>query len=411
MLDLSSILSLEELKKRAFQIKPNRGQWILGFGWDQSVWTDAKDLHYTSLDQAFPNNPVALSRVDGHSLWVNSAAMKLGDLNKNSLQIPIPGGRVEVDAKGEPTGILVDAAKDIIETKIPKPTETEIKKYLVQGMEIFHNAGFTHIRDVGGCLRDWQFALELEESGQLHLFCEMYFNLDRAEDLSLRIQEVQSCRNHGAQQLRQAGIKFYFDGALGSNGAFLSRPYSDGSTGIRLYELAKIEEIMHRCWEKNIPVAIHTLGDEAVHQVVLVAHRLKERGIEGNLNLEHCQVVRPETISLMRALRVRCHLQPCHFLSDSRWLKEKLGELYKFSFPWRRLIECGIPINFGSDSPIEVPSLSNTQKALELACHEGIALPPISPWFFHSHPDGAWGGNCVTRLSSDGTTDVRFCTP
>ena len=126
------------------------------------------------------------------------------------------------------------------------------------------------------------------------------------------------------------------------------------------------------------------------------------------MNLEHCEVVRPETISLMRSLNIRCHLQPSHFLSDRKWLKEKLKSLYKFSFPWRNLTEGGIPINFGSDSPIEFPSLLNSQKALELANLEGIPYPPISPWAFHSHPDGSWGSKCFTRISPDGIISSNF---
>lgn len=408
LIDLSSIRSLEEMKLRSFQIRPNRGNWILGFGWDQSVWQDNSKPHISILDELFPHNPVAFSRIDGHALWVNSKALQLANISNDSIPAATSGGRIEVDTQGHLTGILIDAAKDLIEALIPPASKTNLKSYLLQGMEVFNRAGFTHIRDVGGSLEHWQLAKEIENEGILKLFCEMYFNLEGIENLSTRLQEIVAGRSQPSEQIRVAGLKLYFDGALGSEGAYLSQPYADGKNGIRLYELSKIEEIFHRCWEKSIPIAIHTLGDEAVHEIVGVANRLKERGIEGPLNLEHCEVVRPETISWMRSLNVRCHLQPSHFLSDRRWLKGKLGDLYKFCFPWRGLIEGGIPINFGSDSPIEMPSLINTQKALEAASHEGIALPPISPWTFHSHPDGTWGRNCVTKLNEDGSVKVIF---
>ncbi len=408
LIDLSSVRSIDEMKLRSFKIKPNRGDWILGFGWDQSLWQDNSQPHFSVLDELFPNNPVAFSRVDGHALWVNSQALKLAQISNESMPPKTSGGRVEVDLQGHLTGVFIDAAKDLIEAQIPKSSKIDLKRYLLQGMEVFNKAGFTHIRDVGGSIEHWAMANELEAESTLNLFCEMYFNLDSIEQLSVRIQEILTCRTQPSQQLRVAGLKLYFDGALGSEGAYLSQPYANGKNGIQLFELSKIEEIFHRCWEKNIPIAIHTLGDEAVHEIVGVANRLKERGIEGPLNLEHCEVVRPETISWMRALNVRCHLQPSHFLSDRRWLKGKLGDLYKFCFPWRGLIEGGIPINFGSDSPIEMPSLINTQRALETASQEGIALPPISPWSFHSHPDGTWGRNCVTRLDAEGHIKVTF---
>jgi predicted amidohydrolase YtcJ len=205
-----------------------------------------------------------------------------------------------------------------------------------------------------------------------------------------------------------AGLKVFFDGALGSEGALLSQPYPSGKNGFHLYDPGTIEEILRRSWEQETPVAIHTLGDEAVHQIVNIAFQLKERGIEGPLHLEHCEVVRPETIQMMKGLQLRCHLQPSHFLSDRRWLKDKLQSLYAHCFPWKMLIEAGIHIQFGSDSPIEKVSLIRTEQALELAATEGIAAPPVSPWRFHSHPDGSWGGNCSTRLNSDGTIVLHF---
>jgi predicted amidohydrolase YtcJ len=270
-------------------------------------------------------------------------------------------------------------------------------------MEVFLRAGFSHIRDVGGCLRHWELASELEREGKLNLFVEMFFNLDDIGDLSEKIKEILESRTRRSEYLRVGGLKLFYDGALGSDGAYLSQNYpGQDHCGLRLLELSKIEEILHRCWEKNIPVAIHTLGDEAVHQVVQVANRLKERGIEGKLNLEHCEVVRDETINLMKSLNVHCHLQPSHFIEDRRWLRHKLGNLYQYCFPWKKLIEASIPVSFGSDSPIEEPSLKKTKEALLLAQEEEIDLPPLrEPLVFHSHPDSNWGGHCITNVKGE----------
>jgi predicted amidohydrolase YtcJ len=396
-IDLTGLRSLAELRRRQDTIKPNRGEWIIGFGWDQSTWPVEDIPDRKILDELFPNHPVAFSRIDGHALWVNSLAMRLANIPVEFSASAV-GGRVELDASGKPNGLFLDAAREAIDSVIPSPEPSSL----------FNRAGFSHIRDVGGSLRDWQWATELENQGRLTLFCEMYFNLENGEVLDQRIKDILESRRQPSTQIRMAGLKLFFDGALGSEGALLSQPYPSGKRGFHLYEAAGLEEIFRRCWEKEIPVAIHTLGDEAVHQVVLVARRLKERGVEGELNLEHCEVVRPETIELMKTLSVRCHLQPSHFLSDQRWLREKLGGLYKDCFPWKRLIEAGVPVSFGSDSPIEQPSLPRTAHAIEAAAGAGIEAPPVALWKFHSHPDGRWGAHCCTQLTDDGHVQMHF---
>lgn len=432
LLNLSQIKSLVDLNNYCLNKKPNRGNWIVGFGWDQSQWDHTIELHHKILDPIFPNNPVALIRSDGHALWLNSMAMQTVPAEILNPKFQVKGGRIERDQQGLPNGIFVDAVKDLIEVNIPKISMSEIKNHLLLGQEIFFKSGFTHIRDVGGCLTHWEIARELEQADKLDLYVEMYFNLEREDDLSLCLQDIVKAQRQSSysKHLRMGGLKLYYDGALGSEGAYLSRPYSNGQQGLRMYELAFIEEVLHRCWEQKIPVAIHTLGDEAVHQVVSTAIHLKQRGIEGSLNLEHCEVVRPETITLMKALDLCCHLQPSHFLSDRRWLKEKLGELYSFVFPWSALQQAGISMCFGSDSPIEKPSLETTFKALQEAAKEEIpyfvksskmthelkfenTLNSLTQKeyikdliFYHSHPDSRWGAEYQTVW--DGKSGVHI---
>lgn len=405
IIDLSKITSLNDFCQKApHWNRPNRGQWIVGFGWDNSLWTDRFQPHHKILDAFFPDYPVSFIRADGHSTWINKKAMTLLGLEKANISAFESGGRVEIDHHGLPTGVMIDGAKDFIDQLIPPPSRSEMKSYLLQGMDVFLKAGFTHIRDVGGSHTHWELASEIHREGRLKLYVEMFFNLDDVNQLNERINQIIACRSILSDFLRVGGLKFYYDGALGSDGALLSQNYAgQNHCGLRVFALSKIEEIMHRCWEQNIPVAIHTLGDEAVHQVVQVAHGLKAKGLDGKLNLEHCELVRDETISLMKSLNVHCHLQPSHFLSDRRWLKEKLGTLYQYCFPWKKLIDAGIAVSFGSDSPIEVPSLIRTRMALQQASQEGIALPPLAePLLLHSHPDVSWGPDCVTKVNHEG---------
>lgn len=435
-ISLRDIKSKEELESRLRRASPQRSDWFMGFGWDNLPFEPHRDF----LDSLQIAHPMALYRSDGHALWCNSKAFEQLKL-MNSI-----GGRVCHDSQGRVSGVFVDKAKEVIEANIPPLTRQERRRFLLEGMNLFLKAGFTHIRDVGGCWEDWLQAQDLARSGELHLSVEMYFNLEAVEDLDERIREILEARsfrrralsssvppknstlpstlfssenssrtslhsvslqpvplhpalihwaspfqtrNHPPQfYLIQRGLKIFFDGALGSEGAYLSQPYPSGGTGLQVLSLEAIEEILRRCWAQLIPVAIHALGDEAVHQLVVLALRLKSMGIEGELHLEHCQVVRSETIQLMKGLRrLYCHLQPSHFLSDRRWLREKLGSLFHDSFPWHRLEEAGIPFYFGSDSPIEKPCLGRTREAIKEAERDGIRAPRRSVEFYHSPPD------------------------
>jgi hypothetical protein len=406
-LDLTNIKSYSDLEKINLRQENFRGDWLIGFGWDENLWEDSSVIHHSQLNKIYPNHPVIFSRVDGHAIWVNSVGLKRAQITESSIQ-NLKGGIFERGKDGKLTGVLADSARSAVDNILPDFTNLEIKNFLFQAMELFHKNGFTHIRDMGGSKVCWDLARQMEESKLLKLYVEMNFSIDKFDDFKSVLEIAINAKKEKTSLLRVGGIKLYFDGALGSNGALLSRNYSNGTNGLELYELNQVEEILCRAWENGIPVAIHTLGDEAVAKIVRLAYDLKTRGTEGLLNLEHCEVVRPETIRMMRGLDIRCHMQPSHFLTDRKWLRHKLGELYSFVFPWKNLEESGINFSFGSDSPIEKPNLSLTSKGIEESSKEGIPRPLKSIWSAHSHPDNSWGKDCLTRLHPDGKIEVVF---
>jgi predicted amidohydrolase YtcJ len=407
VLDLTKVQSLEDLKQLIIKSENFRGDWLVGFGWDQNLWKDPQSIHLSALDKIFPNYPVIFNRIDGHAIWVNSVAINRAKI-LDSTGHDTKGGRFERDTVGKLTGVLIDSARDCIDSILPKYTLKQIENFLTKAMELFHANGYTHIRDMGGSEECWQIARQMEDASVLKLFVEMNFAFDKFDDFKAALELAKNAKNEKSKLIRVAGLKFYFDGALGSEGALLSQAYPSGNKGLELYELSQVEEILRRTWEYGLPVAIHTLGDEAAHKIVRLAYELKSRGSEGLLHLEHCEVVRPETIRMMRALDIRCHLQPSHFLTDKKWLKQKLGDLYSCAFPWENLDESGISYSFGSDSPIEKPLLDLTAKGIDEASEAGIARPTKSIWTGHSHPDGSWGTDCVTRLFPTGEIQVEF---
>lgn len=410
---LTSLGSAKEVLQLPKENLTLRDGWVLGFGWDQTHWPDADQLHLRLLDQWMPNKPVLFTRIDGHVGWANSSALrKAGWINEQGeLRIDVPkGGRIEVDSSGKATGLLVDKAYEMFLNKVPKAQPNELRRHLLKASQIFHREGFTHIRDVGGNMEQWTAAMVLDRSQVLNIAVEMFFHVEDLNDLQKYLIFIEGAKKVATPNLRPKGVKIFLDGALGSEGAWVSEGYRSGSGhGLQILNETEIEDVFRETWEKNLEVAIHVIGDAAVHQVVSIAHRLKQQDVHGRLHLEHVEIARPETITMMKGLDVVCHLQPCHWLSDHRWLKEKVGEkLYGFSFPWRRLQQEEIEFDFGSDSPIEPPNAARTVQAIHESAENGIPKLLGNPERFMSYPDRAFAPNSYSIFKSGRPTQVVF---
>ncbi len=404
-LKLSELTTPADVRQLELSPHHRRGDWILGFGWDDSKWEQRP--HRQILDEWQPDKPVAFSRCDGHAIWLNTEGLKRTGFW--SLTEEIPGGRIERDADGRPTGILIEKAADLVRTALPRPTPMETRRHLLKGVQIFNEAGYTHIRDMTCDENQWNEAVKLDESGLLTLAVEEYFWLKSLADLNEMVSLVIRARRSQTKNLRAMGLKVFFDGALGSEGAYLSRCYhGTDNKGLLLWDQEEFSTVLRRCWEEGIEAAVHVIGDEAADLVVQAAWRLKEQGHQGLLHLEHCELLRPDTVKKMRELKVICHLQPSHWLSDRAWLNEKLGPLAQDAFPWRRLQESGIEFDFGSDAPIEPASISRLLQALRESPDHGIPRLLGQPESHMSHRDLSWAPNSFTLLDGDTPNHVVF---
>ena len=405
-LRLGHLLAPEEIKAVKTTPQHKREEWLLGFGWDDNRW--AQKPHRKILDEWYPEGPVALSRCDGHALWVNTEALKRAGLWDDST-MTVTGGRIERDTDGKPTGVLIDQAAELVQEKIPKPGAFELRRQLLKGVQIFNEAGYTHIRDMTCDELQWCEALKLDESGVLTMAVEEYFWLKNMDQLDSMIDLVHRAKRSATQTLRAKGLKVFLDGALGSEGAYLSRCYhGKDHQGLLLYEKTQMREILRRVWEADIEVAVHIIGDEAGDQLMDVAKELKAKGIEGRLHLEHCELLRPETIGKMKGLDIECHLQPAHWLSDRKWLKEKLGDLSETAFQWRRLQEAEIPFDFGSDAPIEPASIARVFQALRESSEVGVPRLLGNATSYMGHRDLSWAPNSYTIIDEEVPSQVVF---
>jgi predicted amidohydrolase YtcJ len=385
-----------------------RDNWLVGFGWNHHNWPAQKLPDRSLLDRVFPDRPVFFSRVDGHASWINSAA--ISELQKRGYEFSQDpaGGVIARDSAGVPTGILFDQAHINALALLPDFTKEQHLSFFRSSQKIFNRAGFTHVRDLSMNLYFWSLLAEMEKERELSVYVESFVTAETPADLTRVLSEIAEIRKIPAKQLRVQGVKIFIDGSLGSRTAYLSQNYQGSETrGLLIWSQEEIQNLLRRVWSAGLQVAIHCIGDAAVQTAVLAAREVSASGVLGRLHLEHVQVLRPETVQLMKPLHITCYMQPCHWLSDRAWLRSVLpAELQSSLFQWRLLQKNKIPFFWGSDSPIEAPSLAATKQALELSPEWGIAAFEGDWKSLHSHPDKGWG-NCWTELEQD--RPVRLC--
>lgn len=405
---LTAVQDVSLIKRNAQYFK---GDWLVGFGWNQHDWQN-KDLpHRKDLDLYFPDIPVFFSRVDGHCSWLNTLAIKrLHDLGYNFDQDPA-GGKIIRDDSG-PTGILFDQAHISALLKLPGFTTEQTKYFLLAAMRIFNQAGFTHIRDLSMTSQLWKTLCEIQQAQKQSVCVDAFITAESVTDLQRAYDEYESCKKQPNPYARIHGIKIFVDGSLGSKTAYLSQNYvGTQEKGLLIWKPSDIQTAIEFCWQKNIDIAIHTIGDEAVHIVALAARTVSAAGSEGRLHLEHAQIMRPETVNLLKPLHVSIYMQPCHYLSDQHWLCDVVLEpLQKYLFPWQRIHKNKIPLFFGSDSPIEPTSLLRNQQALlASSTNNALKIPSLNEnWMaFHAHPDPQWTQS-KTIFDSEKICEVIF---
>lgn len=408
-LRLEGLNSAEDVLNLKIKESHYRDNWLVGFGWNHNNWPNQKLPSRELLDQVFPDRPVFFSRVDGHASWLNTTALR--ELEKKGFQLNHnpTGGVIMRDSHGAPTGLLFDQAHINALSLLPDFTKSQHLSFFRSAQSIFNRAGFTHVRDLSMNLYFWNLLLELEQRQELSVYLESFITSESLADLDRVLSEVSEINKTQSKQLRLLGVKIFIDGSLGSKTAYLSQNYQDtDNRGLLIWSQDEIQKLLTTVWSKGLQVAVHCIGDEAVQTAVLAAREVSASGILGRLHLEHVQLLRPETVQLMKPLHTTCHMQPCHWLSDRLWLRSVLAPASQDSlFQWRLLQKNKIPFFWGSDSPIEAPSLEATHRALELSAEWGIPAF-VGDWkSLHSHPDKSWG-NCWTEIKDGRPRGVFF---
>ncbi|MEM9488669.1 MAG: amidohydrolase [Myxococcota bacterium] len=331
------------------------GEWIVGRGWDQNLWTPAQFPHHSVLDAVVPDHPVAVRRIDGHALWANRAAMTMAGITRTTADPP--GGRIVRDERGEATGVFIDTAMPLIEKHIPEPPAAVRRRRILQAAAMAVQSGLTGVHEMGIDATTAAVYRELAERGELPLRVDAYMSRpELLSDLSAPGRGGQARRSDSFFRVR--GVKLYADGALGSRGAAMLAPYSDAPqlTGNTLLNADEIARVATQLTGDGWQLAIHAIGD-AANRAVLDGYQVTLRERQGDdlrLRIEHAQIVAPADLPRFAALGVLASMQPTHATSDMPWAEARVGaERIRGAYAWRTLLASGARIVSGSDFPVE----------------------------------------------------------
>jgi predicted amidohydrolase YtcJ len=351
--DLRSVNSIAEVAaivaKRAATLPA--GVWVQGRAWDQTNWGGEFPDH-TALTKAAPDRPVYLTRVDGHAAWVNRKALELAGITKDT---PDPmGGKILRDAKGEATGILIDRAQGLVSSKIPPPTDDQIRQRLRAAALECAKLGMTSVHDAGvsaQVIRAYK-QLVAEKLLPVRVYAMIGGEGNLWQEYLQRGPEV-------GEYLTVRSIKLVADGAMGSRGAAFWQPYSDDPTnsGLLILKQETIEKVSREAAAKGFQVATHAIGDRA-NRVALDAYGavLGESNTK-RFRIEHAQAVSLPDFEKFRRFGVIASMQTTHATSDMRWAVKRMGpDRLAGAYAWRRMLSTGVKFANGSDFPVEDPN-------------------------------------------------------
>ena len=358
-LDLSSSASLADaLKATASYAAANpRQSWLRGRGWNQEIWKLGRFPTAAELDGAVLARPVWLERVDGHAGWANSAALKLAGIT-NGTPDPV-GGKIVRDAAGKATGVLVDAAQDLVNKVLPKQTEAAARITLERALAEIARVGLTSVHDAGIDTGNDRLYRDYADHGKLT--ARVYAMIGGTERDFDVLASAGPLKSYANDMYALRAVKLYADGALGSRGAALSAPYSDEpkSHGLLFRGDAQMRAMMEKAMQKGYQVNVHAIGDAGNRQV-LGAYRTLAPATGGSLlrhRIEHAQVVAPADIAQFKNIGIIASMQPTHATSDMNMAEQRIGPArMKGAYAWRSFIKQGARLACGSDFPVESPN-------------------------------------------------------
>jgi predicted amidohydrolase YtcJ len=362
--DLAGVKTLQEMKERvqAKAQKAKPGEWILGGGWDETLWPVPALPNRWDLDEVSGGHPVFLDRVDGHLAVANTRALQIAGITLASRDPE--GGQIDRNENGEPTGILRDTAQHAVHAVIPAAGYDKMREAIEVALADLAEHGITSAQDYSPDWQNFQIYQTLEKEGKLTArICE-WLPFDDPLDV---LQAKRDSHPHKDPMLHTGMLKGFMDGSLGGHTAALMEPYADDpkTSGLPRYEADKLNQMAKERVLAGFQLGFHAIGDKGV-QMALDAFAEAERaakdakvkaangGDDYRLRVEHAQVTTPAQIARFKELKVIASMQPSHVLTDMRWVQERLGpKRAATSYAWAAFLNKGVTVAFGTDYPVE----------------------------------------------------------
>ncbi|MBA4156287.1 MAG: amidohydrolase [Gemmatimonadetes bacterium] len=387
--DLLGTTSLAEIEQRvataAAAAAP--GEWILGRGWDHTRLPE-QELGpggwptRSVLDRAAPENPVVLTRVDGHVSWANTPALQIAGVTRTT---PTPaGGEIVRDpATREATGIFTESAMSLVGRHVPDPTPAQVRRGVHAALEMAARTGVTSVQTSASAL-DVRTYRELHDADSLTVRVYAWHPLEMAHIAAFRRLGVTA--GHGDEWLRVGMLKGYSDGTLGSRTAYMLQPFADDAStrGLPQYPVAQLDSLVQAADAAGLQVILHAIGDAANRQVLDAFERAaRQNGARARRHrIEHAQILDPADIPRFASLGVIASMQPTHATSDMRWVETRIGHerAVQGAYAWRSLLDAGATVIFGTDFPVEpMPPVEGIYSAVTRQSREEPGTP-VGGW-------------------------------
>jgi predicted amidohydrolase YtcJ len=354
--------------------------WIIGFGWNQEAWKLGRFPTAAELDAVVGDRPVLLRRVDVHATWLNTRALEMAGITRDT---PDPaGGKIERDAKGNPTGVLVDSAMALADKVVPLPTPAQARGMLDNALALLAKEGLTSVHDAGISAAEDGIYRDYADHGKLTT--RVYAMIgDTGADFD-QLSKNGPLKSYANDTYALAAVKLFSDGALGSRGAALLAPYSDmpSTRGLLFHPNAEMLAKMDKAMKAGYQVNVHAIGDAGNHQILDAYAQLIPKYNAAGLRhrIEHAQVVTKDDIPRFKTLDIIPSMQPTHATSDQNMAEQRVGhDRIKGAYAWRTFLDQGSRIACGSDFPVEPPDAFEGLHAA--VTRQNAAGAPTGGWY------------------------------
>lgn len=346
--NLTGTSSVEEILTRLKESGSKRkGLWIIGRGWDQNDWENKMYPNREMLDSVFPDIPVYLTRIDGHAAWVNTAALNMAGITR---QTRVKGGLIVLE-NGVPSGVLVDNAMNLVSRLIPPPDLTAKREALLEAQANCFSVGLTMVCDAGLGYQEVVLIDSLQKKGELLM--RIYAMLEPTNE---NFRNFITRGIYRTDRLSVRSIKLFADGALGSRGALLLEPYTDDplTKGLQIESTAYYRNICKKAWQYGYQVNTHCIGDAANRMILDVYGEILKGKNDLRWRIEHAQVVHPSDFEKFAKYNIVPSVQTTHAVSDMSWAVDRLGtERIRHAYAYKMLLQQNGWLANGSDFPVE----------------------------------------------------------